>query len=75
MLDKRVLGTKDIKNMSFLPQKLVRRESWIDGPKKHTIIDDDFHGKKCNQIFTQMNGYNILISHKLWFRVIKIKMN
>jgi hypothetical protein len=43
--------------------------------KRNTVIDDDFHGERCNQLFTQMNGCNIFFSCNLWFKVEKIKTN
>jgi hypothetical protein len=42
--------------------------------KEGTIINENFHEERCSQIFIQMNGYNILLSHNLWFRVKEIKM-
>jgi hypothetical protein len=30
--------------------------------KKGIVIDDDFHGERCNQILTQMNGCNIFLA-------------
>jgi len=42
--------------------------------REGTIIDDNFHEKKCSQMLTQMNGCNIFFSRNLWFRVEEIKM-
>jgi len=41
--------------------------------KKGTITDDDLHGERCNQLFTQMSGCSILLNCNLWFRVEEIK--
>jgi hypothetical protein len=34
------------------------------------IVTNDIHGKKY---ITQMSGYNILLSHNMWFKVKEIK--
>jgi hypothetical protein len=45
-------------------------EVFIEG----TITNNNLHGEKYNQIFTQTSGYNILFSHNMWLRVEEIKM-
>ncbi len=42
--------------------------------RKGIITDNDFHGKRCSRIFTQMNGCSILLNNNLWFKVTEIKM-
>ncbi len=42
--------------------------------REGTITNDDLHEKKWNQLFIRMSGCSILLSHNLWFKVIKIKM-
>ncbi len=58
---------------SFLSQEVVQREIWAKGLQRNIVIDDDFHGERCNQLFTQMSGCNIF-SCNLWFKVEKIKI-
>jgi hypothetical protein len=33
--------------------------------REGTVIDDNLHGKRCNQLFIQMNGCNILLMEDL----------
>jgi hypothetical protein len=42
--------------------------------RKGTITDDDFHGKRCNRILTEISGCNIFLNHNMWFKVVEIKM-
>jgi len=77
MLDKRVLKTKKrhVGHKLFLPQEVVFGMKYgLVVFRKCIVIDDDFHGERCNQILTQMSGCNILLSHNLWFKVVEIKM-
>jgi len=42
--------------------------------RKGIVIDNDIHGERFNQLFTQMSGCNILLRCNLWFRDENIKM-
>jgi hypothetical protein len=42
--------------------------------KEGVVTGNDFHGKRCGQIFTQMSGCNIFFNNNLWFKVAEIKM-
>jgi hypothetical protein len=42
--------------------------------KKTIDTNDNLHIERCSQLLTQMNGFSILLSCNLWFRVIEIKM-
>jgi len=42
--------------------------------REDIVINDDVHGKRYYQIFTQMSGCNIFFNRNLWFRVAEIKM-
>jgi hypothetical protein len=42
--------------------------------KEDTITDDNFHKKKCSQLFTQMSGCSILLNCNLWFKIEEIKI-
>ncbi len=55
---------------SFLPQEVVQWDVWIGG-----LPDDDLHGERCSKLLIQMSGCSILLSHNLWFRVIKKGMD
>ncbi len=38
-----------------------------------TIIDDDLHRKRCNQLLAQMRGCSVCFSHNMWFKIEEIK--
>jgi len=39
-----------------------------------SIIDNDLHEERCNQLLTQMNVCSIFLRRNLWFEIEKIKM-
>jgi hypothetical protein len=77
MLDTQILRTKKrlAKHKLFLPQEVVFGVKYgLMVFRESTIVNNGFHGEKCNQILTQMSGCNILFNHNLWFRVAEIKI-
>jgi hypothetical protein len=76
MLDRQVLKLKiNLQGTCcFYHKKWYNMKYGLRVFRKGIVIDNDIHGERFNQLFTQMSGCNILLRCNLWFRDEDIKM-
>jgi hypothetical protein len=75
MLEKQVLRTKEGMRGTcrFYHKRWYDVKYGLGVFRKGIVTNDDLHGKRCNQIFTQMSGHNIFFDCNMWFKIEEIK--